>query len=71
MTRNQVQVAHALLRLVGAAGALYLRRVPPRNLVATTLVVGGLAWAFADALDRSRGATELLRGASIALRELV
>lgn len=70
MTTNQIQGVHALLRLAGAAVALHIRRVPQRDLVATTLVLGGLAWAFADAIDGSRGATELLRGASIALREL-
>ena len=70
MTRNQAQVVHPLLRVVGAAVALHIRRVPQRDVVAATLFLGGLAWVVAAAIDGSRGATELLRGASIALRQL-
>ena len=70
MTKNRVQVAHSVLRLAGAVVVLQVRRVQPRDRLATSLFLGGLALAFAEALDGSRGTSALLRGASAALREL-
>ncbi len=64
------QVVRSLLRVTGAAVVLQVRRAMPRDRMATSLVLGGLALAFADALDGSRGTTALLEGASAALREL-
>lgn len=48
----------------------HLRRVPQRDRAASAVVFGGFALAVADAVDGSRGTTELLHGASLALREL-
>ena len=63
-------VVRSFLRVAGAAVVLQVRRAMPRDRLATSLVLGGLALAFADAIDGSRGTTALLEGASAALREL-
>ncbi len=70
MAPHLQQFAHTLLRVAGAALAQHLRRVPQRDRAVSAMVLGGFALAVADAVDGNRGTTELLRGASLALREL-
>lgn len=70
MTFHERQFFHAALRVGGAGIVAWVHQSAPGSRLERGLTGGLIALLIAEALDGRRGTTELLRGASWAVRQL-
>lgn len=70
MTTIQRRTVNQLLQFGGAVTVMWIRGAPRRTRWESGLCAAAFALMLANAVDGTRGTTELLRGAAWALQEL-